>query len=493
MKKTIKRSLRGLTFSFDENETFKIGTSYRYIIDKNKEQIIILPEQSGKLKISKKKSGQRVKPLFDLRSKEVKKLVQESSYLEVEIDKEQIVVHTFKKHKSAFSILSRGLHPIEDILNAKHSGSIILSNADFKMVVGDSYFSDNIPGNIVTTDSTYSHIQKSSFDNKIKSVYKVISLFSGCGLFDLPFYRDNAFKLLYGIDYNKAAVETYKANIGNHIVHGDVTLLDGNSLPKCDIILGSPPCKAHSNANRRTRLKEHPDVDLIDSYIRIVKETGVNIFVIENVPTFITACDGEYLQRILDGLSDYEIVPHIVHDGSCQGYTERKRCIIIGSRIGKITLPDLKVTTYKTVREALAKVDATWYNYNDTSKSSPETLVRMSMVRPGHNYRDIPELCHLNSHSNRYRRLNLDSLAPTLLNWRKAPLIHPTEIRTLSVAEAAALSGLDKTFKVLGTLDEKQQQIGNAVPYGIGSFIMKSIKHFLNNYYKNKSLDAITL
>ena len=59
--------------------------------------------------------------------------------------------------------------------------------------------------------------------------------------------------------------------------------------------------------------------------------------------------------------------------------------------------------------------------------------------------------------------------APTLVNWRKLPLIHPTlRDRILSVAEAIALSGFGKDFIALGSLNERQQQIGNGVPYAIG-------------------------
>ena len=109
----------------------------------------------------------------------------------------------------------------------------------------------------------------------------------------------------------------------------------------------------------------------------------------------------------------------------------------------------------------------------------------MSFVPQGGNYTSIPEEYQTASkdrHSCTYRRLALDEPSPTLVNWRKPPLIHPTENRTLTVAEAKALQGLPKQFKVCGTLGQMQQQIGNCVPIAIGRFIKNSLLKILQSF-----------
>lgn len=66
---------------------------------------------------------------------------------------------------------------------------------------------------------------------------KVISLFSGCGGMDLGFtggfkflgkkYSKLPFEIIWANDFNAAACTTYKKNIGDHIVHGDIwSLID---------------------------------------------------------------------------------------------------------------------------------------------------------------------------------------------------------------------------------------------------------------------------
>lgn len=253
---------------------------------------------------------------------------------------------------------------------------------------------------------------------------------------------------------------------------------------KTDLIIGGPSCKAFSNANRNLRLLEHPDYFLVKEYIRIVKESNPSVFVVENVPEFVSANDGELLKSVLNELSDYEISVNIVCDAECGGFTKRKRAILIGSQIGIINLPELKPVSTKTVKDALSKVDSSWFNYNDITKSNSATKLKMSFVKDGGNWEDIPvELRDKGVHSNHYRRLNPDDLAPTLVNFRKVCMMPPTSSpnpnRILSVAEASALSGFNKSFRFLGSLSSRQQQVGNGVPYFIGKLIKNTVKRAL--------------
>ena len=48
--------------------------------------------------------------------------------------------------------------------------------------------------------------------------YKIASLFSGCGGLDLGFIQAG-FEVIWTNDFFKEAVETYKNNIGDHIVY----------------------------------------------------------------------------------------------------------------------------------------------------------------------------------------------------------------------------------------------------------------------------------
>lgn len=135
--------------------------------------------------------------------------------------------------------------------------------------------------------------------------------------------------------------------------------------------------------------------------------------------------------------------------------------LLIGSKIGKIQIPDVELTTKHTAGDALKKVTPEWIHYSDITKARPDTIKKMEQVRPGHNFKDIKGMENLDRHSNVYRRLAMDEPSVTITNWRKVTLMPPVGNRILSVAEAAALMGLKKGFRFFGTLNDRQQQVGN--------------------------------
>ncbi len=106
----------------------------------------------------------------------------------------------------------------------------------------------------------------------------------------------------------------------------------------------------------------------------------------------------------------------------------------------------------------------------------------MAQVPQGGNYKNIKEMAHLSRHSNVYRRLKLDEPSVTITNWRKVNLTHPTENRILSVAEASSIMGLDKNFRFLGSINDRQQQVGNGVTQAIATFVKNIIKNALYGY-----------
>ena len=59
-------------------------------------------------------------------------------------------------------------------------------------------------------------------------------------------------------------------------------------------------------------------------------------------------------------------------------------------------------------------------------------------------------------------------------------LIHPTELRPLSIEEYARIQGFPDNWKFRGKLGEIYKQIGNAVPIKLGEAIGKTILNDMN-------------
>lgn len=86
--------------------------------------------------------------------------------------------------------------------------------------------------------------------------YKVVSLFSGAGGMDLGFIKAG-FKVIWANDFFKEATDTYKLNIGEHIVHGDITQIDSSEIPdNPDIVIGGFPCQGFSVANTKRSMED---------------------------------------------------------------------------------------------------------------------------------------------------------------------------------------------------------------------------------------------
>lgn len=484
MEKHIKKSKRGLTFSFRETEHLRIGSRYDYLI--TKQGIRIVASEKGRYKVSRKRNGSSWSPLIDLRNKEVLDTIAKLGDIRLSIMDEAILVSKADAKSIVLQFAIPSLTHVRKVVGLSDAQALssVLEGAQISL---DEYLA-----------SSRSPLDVAQIYQDLPDVYTVVSLFSGAGILDWPFFKDERFNIQYAIDYDAGACETYRENIGDHIVCGDVHKAftpDGFPQDKAvagspDVIIGGPSCKPFSNANRHTRLEDHPDSDLLMQYMRIVEKLNPKVFAIENVPEVLTACDGSYYAAVQEKAESfgYELVPSIVQDWKVGGYTTRKRAVIVGSRIGKPSLSSIGlVHGMHNAGDALGKVDPTWANYGDITTSSEMTRKRMSFVPQGGNYTSIPEEYRTeskNRHSCTYRRLAWNEPAPTITNWRKPPLIHPLEDRTLTVAEAKALQGLPKDFRVCGTLGQKQQQIGNCVPVAIGRYIKSCLLRMLEGGLK---------
>lgn len=480
MKKILRASKRGITFSLGEND-IQIGAHYRYIIDKLGRKVCIIPDADGPLKVSRKKSGDQLKPLFDLRSREVRDLIQNSAYMEVCIEHEQIIVYVYKKAEvkaSGTKIVS-----LEEILGIRAGKIIIPEPQTIAEAVGDEYFYYLLKNYIPSGRG--GHKRQDKTIRELKKVYDVVSLFSGAGLFDKAWLDDGCFRFVYANDFCKDVIETYRYNIGNHIVCKDIRDIKPDELPFSDVFVTSPCCQAFSNANRHNLDSKEGEGKrrLVDEVVRLALAKKPKVVVIENVPQMLTKEDGLYLDKVISGLPGYAVSAQIVTDYKVGGYSARQRCIILASRIGKILLPELDLKPYKTVKDALERVDESWPNVNDVTVPSVKTAEKMSYVPQGGNWKDIPPKLNTygpNTQSNIFRRLKLDEVSPTITNFRKSNILHPTENRTLSVSEAAAIMGFGKDFKFLGGLSAKQQMVANGVTYAIAKLVKDSVKKALD-------------
>lgn len=340
MEKKIKGSKRGLTFSFiSENGAFAPGSRYRYVIDKDAGRIVILPSKDGGNTVSRKRSGLRIKSLIDLRSRDILELVSASDHMEIEFQEECILVAIHQKAETGRQAEICYLNLMPELLMAAGNENVAINHICGRMPQTGPW---EDPG----------------LRKQVPDVLRVISLFSGAGMLDHEFAMDPRFEIVYAAEYDHDAVSTYRRNIGMQIAECDIRTLSGQDLPKADIIIGGPPCQPFSNANRHedSRGSLHPEGDMFAHYLRLVRESGVRAFLIENVPGLLSASMGHYMDLIKAILPDYSVSAKVITDCDLGGYTKRKRAVLIGSKGETPVIPDVKMRPVRTAGEALSRV-----------------------------------------------------------------------------------------------------------------------------------------
>ena len=131
---------------------------------------------------------------------------------------------------------------------------------------------------------------------------KVISLFSGAGGMDLGFINAG-FEIIWANDFLEDAVNSYRKNIGKHIVYGDITKISNDNIPdNADVIIGGFPCQGFSVANTKRSMEDKRNF-LYQEMLRIISAKHPKFFVAENVKGLLSIEKGKVFEMIK---SDFE-------------------------------------------------------------------------------------------------------------------------------------------------------------------------------------------
>lgn len=165
--------------------------------------------------------------------------------------------------------------------------------------------------------------------------FTVVSLFSGAGGMDKGF-ESAGFNILWANDFNKDAVQTYKKNLGNHIVLGDITKISSEEIPdNPDVVIGGFPCQGFSVNNTKRSMEDQRNF-LYKELLRIVKDKNPKIFVAENVKGLLSMEKGKVIEMIKNDFEElgYKVDYKVLNAAEYGVPQARERVIIIGNRIG---------------------------------------------------------------------------------------------------------------------------------------------------------------
>ena len=374
---------------------------------------------------------------------------------------------------------------------------------------------------------------------------KFIDLFSGCGGLSEAFLKNKKFIPLKIIDNDKFCYETTLYRLKqlrikkfSEIVElkdiSDSKTIEAFKKIKSDLIIGGPPCQAYSVAGRirdKHGMKKDYRNYLFESFLKIIKFSQPNYFVMENVPGILSAKPGNIkvtvrIKKETDKIKYFipENLSECIFDMSKYGVPQkRKRVIIFGvnkklknfksisKKFYKI-LRSLENKKIKSVKEAIGDLEKLYplkkkSLINGKRLSHSHNFNKSDHIPRFHNQRDIKifrmlakdietkkfkyqsvrELQKLytkivgrKSNIHKYYVLRKDepsNLIPSHLYKDGLRHIHydSKQARSITVREAARLQSFSDNFKFIGPMTEQYKMIGNAVPPKFSEYLLKSV------------------
>ncbi|MEU0939938.1 DNA cytosine methyltransferase [Embleya sp. NPDC005971] len=349
-----------------------------------------------------------------------------------------------------------------------------------------------------------------------------VDLFSGAGGLSLGL-EQAGWTVALAADYDERARETHAGNFPGLSLRTDLgnpderdRLVELLSHAEIDLVAGGPPCQPFSRAGRskirslvREGVREAIDLrkELWRAYLDVILRVRPRAVLMENVPDMGLGDDFFVVRNIEQELEDagYYTQVRLVDAWNYRVPQHRKRLILLARRDAE-TFPWPKPHDRTTLRDAIADLPPlregntgrrefayrTEANLSEFARrmraGAPVGRVHDHMTRPvrdddreifaGMNskslYRDIPE--HLRRYDSehfkdKYKKLDWDELSRTITAhiakdgyW----YIHPEQLRTLTVREAARVQTFPDRFRFAGNRSDAFRQIGNAVPPLLG-------------------------
>lgn len=361
----------------------------------------------------------------------------------------------------------------------------------------------------------------------------VVSLFSGAGGLDLAVERADAeplatsdpgsglLNVAAATDYNAPALETLIANFpGTSTLTGDIRnisteqILDTAGLRGQEpvLVVGGPPCTPFSKSGfwlEQKRESLDPNASLLDEYVRVVRESRPEAFVLENVQGLTYKTHRTQFDRLLKSLGELGYNPQwkVLLAADFGVPQLRRRVFVVGRRDGKkFEFPE---PTHSGWSERDRKVDLSKIPhitadqaFADLPRLVPVSDDEIVEGRYGELAAEIPPGQNYLWHTDRYGGRNsfewrsrywtfllrLDPNRPSsTLQAQPGPWVGPfhwenvltgsgaERARRLRVNEMLRLMSFPDEFKINGNRADVQRQLGNAVPVELGKAVVRAL------------------
>lgn len=299
---------------------------------------------------------------------------------------------------------------------------------------------------------------------------KIVSLFSGAGGLDLGLIKAGH-KVVWANDIDKDSCETYRKNIGQHIVCKSISEVEISDIPDCDVVVGGFPCQGFSMANMLRASDDERNI-LYRQFHRVIDGKKPLYFIAENVRGILSLDNGNAIKKIVHDFTEagYRVSYKLFNTADFGVPQSRLRVIIVGTRNDLPTQQDFifpEPTHDKT----------TWISIGKALQNIPEPD------------EDAPQFANhvyskykvTNRNFTGHRRTDPNKPSPTILargngKGGVCAIQHPNNHRRLSVRESALIQTFPLDFEFIGSMGSSYRQVGNAVPVLFGKNLGSKLK-----------------
>ena len=126
---------------------------------------------------------------------------------------------------------------------------------------------------------------------------KFISLFSGCGGFDLGFLKAG-FKCAGAFDIDQVALDVLHRNTGSPVYNCDLSseIIPKSLMDNVDVVLAGSPCQGFSTIGKRKLDDPRNHLLLVGGYIAV--KAKPKVFIAENVPGVLSGKHRKYWEEL---------------------------------------------------------------------------------------------------------------------------------------------------------------------------------------------------
>lgn len=315
--------------------------------------------------------------------------------------------------------------------------------------------------------------------NHTADTWDVCSLFAGCGGLDLGFsggfeYKGTMFpKLGFSIkaafEIDALAVDTYRRNIGNHIVEKDLTDLKDNETPPHDVLIGGFPCQDFSSCGPKKGLCSARG-QLYTVFLQVMRERHPKVVVAENVPNIARMQDGEVIRTILTDLTSvgYRFKMWTLYAPDFGVPQKRTRVFLVGVRDDLPGFPiepqPVDLFSHRTIDWAISDLE----DVTDESVANQSQYFKASRAKRGNGQGD--EVSRAGEPGYTVRA-----------NAKSRVQFHYKLERRLTIRECARLQTFPDSFVFPHSATTNIMQIGNAVPPMLAHHVAAAVADYMKN------------